>query len=303
MLKLIDCISSEGMYNSAHWKYEDTYKYVFDLNDNIIEAGFFIHYKDCEKKDCEKYVIELPTSYGCPIRCKFCASCNIKYNGIIGINELFQVFAYIYEHNGLQDNNNVRVSYLGIGDLYYTIDNVLEVSEMINKCHSNIQYNLSSCLWNEQMFRKISNSSIKKNIKNLQITYVSHKTAILRNVIPVFFNQDISFHKINDSIIKYDFICCRINYIMINGINDSIKDFFEFIDLFQRVKERIVVRISKLNETEASISNRIRPASSEKMRQFYLILKDNGFNSYLFYSYKNDNMNCGQLINEHQHKN
>ena len=90
---------------------------------------------------------------------------------------------------------------------------------------------------------------------------------------------------------------------MINGINDSVKDFFEFIDLFQRVKERIVVRISKLNETEASISNRIRPASSEKMRQFYLILKDNGFNSYLFYSYKNDNMNCGQLINEHQHKN
>lgn len=299
MLKLVNKLTSGGKYSSNRWRYEDTYKYIFELKKNIIEAGFFVHYKDLDKNSCLKYVIELPTSYGCPVGCKFCASSEIDCNGVMSAEDILDIFFYIYRDNKLQKNDNIRVSYLGIGDLYYTIDNVLQSSKIISKNYNNIQYNVSSCLWNETMFEKISNSLIREKIERIQITYISCQKETLKKIIPTTICFNVSYREIVECVKKYNLSCCRINYVMIEDINTKMTDFMLFIDLFESIKDRIVVRISKLNETEASQKNKLMPTSVEKMQQFHTILQNNGYKSYLFYSYKNDNMNCGQLIGEY----
>ena len=82
------------------------------------------------------------------------------------------------------------------------------------------------------------------------------------------------------------------------GINDSKDDFDAFISIFEEVKNKIIVRISKINLTDSCKRNSIISSPIEKMEEFKQQLMENGYNAYLFYSYVNDGMNCGQLITE-----
>ena len=90
----------------------------------------------------------------------------------------------------------------------------------------------------------------------------------------------------------------KINYILIKGFNDSNEDFTAFITKFNEIKNKLVIRISRINITQASEMNGIAGASVERVLEFRENLLEQGYQAYLFYSYKNDNMNCGQLITE-----
>ena len=59
-----------------------------------------------------------------------------------------------------------------------------------------------------------------------------------------------------------------------------------------------MIRISKINVTQASKKNGIIGASIERMSEFREQLQAQVYKAYLFYSHKDDNMNCGQLITE-----
>lgn len=71
-----------------------------------------------------------------------------------------------------------------------------------------------------------------------------------------------------------------------------------FVGLFAALKENIVVRISKLNETNCSKANGLLSPDIASMKQLEEICTQNGIKAYTFCSEKNDNMNCGQLITE-----
>ena len=81
-------------------------------------------------------------------------------------------------------------------------------------------------------------------------------------------------------------------------MNDTIEDFNILKNILIEIKDKIIVRISRLNENKSTKRNNLHPTSIEIMKQFKELLSEAGIKCYIFYSEKNDNMNCGQLITE-----
>ncbi|MCM1414985.1 MAG: hypothetical protein NC430_03550 [bacterium] len=293
-MKELQKLKVENRYAGSNWNFEKTTKYIYEINGNKIEAGYFEHYMD---GSLIKTVIELPQSYGCPGKCKFCASSSIDSFLQLDENLLEEMFERIYCENGLDKSPYVLLTMTGIGDIFFNFDNVKKF--LINiKEYRNLYVTLSSCFWNGELLKIISELNKYIRIKNIQITYVTSKEDELKKIIPFYQGHAFCFDEIIQQIKMSDKEYYRINYIMIKGINDSKKDFDSFRDIIGCVRDKVIVRIAKLNETGTTKRNGLVPTDISTLESFHKFLQQKNINSYVFYAYKNDNMNCGQLITE-----
>lgn len=281
-------------YSGSDWNREETTKYVFEIAGYNIEAGYFEHYRD---DVFVKNVIELPQSYGCPSKCKFCASSAIEEFRPLTADEMLELFEYIYREKKLETKPYVLLTMTGMGDLYFNFDNVMEFLQKVGR-YRNIYITLSSCLWNVQMLKRMESLSDQLRIRNIQITYVSHDQEKLAAIIPLYQKLEYDFAALLEYIrlSKHDYY--RINYIMIQNVNDSMDAFEQFQKLIAPAGQNLVVRISKLNETGATRRNHLYPTKVSELEKFQQLLEKSCKKSYIFYADVNDNMNCGQLITE-----
>lgn len=295
---LLDSFCSKGnAYLSRDWNVEDTYKYVFKVNESIIEAGYYIHYLDNVIVD---KTIELSTSYGCVCKCKYCASSQISSFNILESYQLMYIFNYICKENNISNNeNNLIIAMTGTGDYRYTYENTNEFLLNVFRLGFNAKFIISSCAWEPHMLEKAEFLyELGVKYKFLQSTYISHNQKIIRSVIPNYPNG-CDMNKFT-SIIQQSKLLpfSRINYLLIKGVNDDEKSFSEFLKILMPIKEKILVRISKLNATHCSQNNGLESTSDDKLFHLKLLCENNGIKAYVFKSQINDNMNCGQLITE-----
>ncbi len=295
-MRLINKICVENEYAGSNWDFEKTTKYILDLNGWNIEAGYFEHYKD---GILIKSVLELPQSYGCPCKCGFCATSGIESFYIFTVDILKELFEYLYTDNKLKDHNYVLLTMTGMGDIFYNYDNV-ERFLLGLKEYTNISVTLSSILWNAELLRKVELLSRQIRIRNVQLTYVTEDDKRRSEIIPIYKQKEYKFDEVIEFMKKSHKTYYRFNYILMKGINDKQKDFEIFADKMRDIKEKVIVRISKLNETRASKRNHLYPAEIAVMEKFRLFLRNEGLHSYVFYAKKNDHMNCGQLITENR---
>ena len=281
-------------YSGSNWNYEKTTKYVFQIGKHDVEAGYFEHYR---KDVLVKNVIELPQSYGCPSKCKFCASSALMGFKVLTKNEMWELFEYIYHMNKLEKSPYVLLTMTGMGDLYFDFENVMEFVEE-TQCYSNVYITLSSCLWNVQLLKRMEEWRGRFRVRNIQITYVSYQQSLLETIVPIYNKIKYDFSSVVKFIQQSAYDCYRINYIMIQGVNDSASDFELFRDIVDSIKEKVIVRITRLNETKASKRNGLSPTKVDRLKYFQQLLENGGIKSYVFYADVNDNMNCGQLITE-----
>ena len=295
-MRLINKICVENEYSGSNWDFEKTTKYVFDLDGWEIEAGYFEHYKDGR---LVKSVLELPQSYGCPSKCGFCATSGIEQFYIFRADQLLELFDYLYTENSLIDHKYVLLTMTGMGDIYYNYDHV-ERFLLGLKGYTNLSVTLSSVLWNAELLRKVELLSSQIRIRNVQITYVTDNDEIRSKIIPIYRQKEYKLDEVIAFMKESHKDYYRLNYILMEGINDNQKDFEIFANKMRDLKDKVIIRISKLNETKASKRNRLYPAEMEVMEKFHRFLQDAGMNSYVFYAKKNDHMNCGQLITENK---
>lgn len=284
----------ENFYSGSNWNFEKTKKYIYEINGNKVEAGYFEHYKDI---DFVKSVIELPQAFGCPSKCQFCASSAIEHFETLSTDILMEMFEQVYNENGLEEVSYVLLTMTGIGDIFFNYDNVKAFLIHIQG-YQNVHVTLSSCLWNFELLKKVNlfNNFIK--IKNVQITYVTNKIEKLEKLIPFYQGRTYYLDEVFRYIEMSDKDYYRINYIMIKGVNDSEEDFNSFYNLLEKVQDKIVVRISRLNETATSKRNGLSPTDISTLECLQNFLQQKNISSYIFYAHKDDNMNCGQLITE-----
>lgn len=293
-MNLINKIAVENSYSGSDWNFERTTKYLFEVSGWEIEAGYFEHYRD---KTLVKTVLELPQSYGCPTKCRFCASARIERFKPLDAESLEELFLYLYETNNLAEQRYVLVTMTGIGDIYFNYANVEKFFLKIRR-YNNVYFTISSCLWNANMLRKADNLSQQIRMRHVQITYVTDDKEKLGAIIPFYQKYGNGFGDVLHYVAGSTQTYYRINYIMIKGVNDEVKDFYKFRDNVKHIADKVVVRISKLNETLTTKRNHLHPTDILPMEEFQSILQEAGIKSYIFYACKNDNMNCGQLITE-----
>lgn len=296
-ITLVQTISTKmNKYSASNWEYEDTYKYIFLDANAIYEVGYYVHYDS--NKTITNYTIELATSYGCPFKCKYCASSSINNFQIANEYAIFEILKNVYTLHHLKEYDKVHITFTGTGDFYFTKQLLCNIVPKIHDNYSGARFTLSSCCWNNDLISAVENMNITNTIKHIQITYLSSDVQKIKTVIPNY----IDTYQIKDLV---DYICnsslgnkIRVNYIMIRDFNDKDEDFDEFINIFEKTKDKILVRISKLNETKCSRSNNLFSPDISKLEAMLKKCKNEGYNAYIFYSKENDNMNCGQLITE-----
>lgn len=293
-MEIVQYIKCDNRYAGSDWNIEKTIKLVFQDDNRKYEVGYFEHYFNDR---FIKSVIELPISYGCPSKCKFCASAAIDDFSQMNADQMQKLFEYIYFNKFLYEKDYVLLTLTGTGDLFFNAENVREFLLRLST-YKNLYVTLSSCLWNLQLLKMFDQLSDKLRIRNIQLTYISSKENIIRNIIPIYQERKINFDEIVNYIKSSNKKYYRINYILIEGLNDTIEDFNILKNILIEIKDKIIVRISRLNETKSTKRNNLHPTSIEIMEQFKEILSEAGIKSYIFYSEKNDNMNCGQLITE-----
>ncbi len=297
-MELVQWITVDNAYSGSNWNFEKTNKYVYKMEDMLFEVGYFEHY--CDDKFI-KSVIELPISFGCPSKCKFCASSTIQNFYKLNADQMMWLFERIYMERRLYEKDYVLLTMTGTGDLYFNDENLREFLVRLT-AYKNLAITVSSCLWNPWLLKQYDCLSEHLSVRNIQITYISSEKNIVETYIPFYKNKDFEFEEMIEYIKSSEKHHYRINYIMIKGVNDSSKDFEKFKEMLIGVKDKIVVRISKLNETNATRQHMLCSGDMQSMEELNGILQNAGIDSYLFYSKENDNMNCGQLITEDCHE-
>lgn len=287
-------IVCENRYSGHGWNRERTEKYLYQADDIILEAGYFEHYLD---DAFVKTVIELPVSYGCPSKCKFCASSNIPDFYPLAAEEIMALFKDLYDAHRPREKGPLLVSLTGIGDLYFNTCNVMEFLRQLS-LYEGVQVTLSSCLWDRDLLEQVTRLTPQQMIRKLQITFVSDRPDVLRNIIPVYADRPPNLKEVVDFMKASDKTYYRINYVLMKDINDAQEDFQRLRDVLTEVKDRVIVRISKLNETRATGRNDLSRAEPGRAEALQALLSDSGISSYIFCSERNDHMNCGQLVTE-----
>lgn len=294
-LELVHCFETENQYSGHGWNFEKTKKYIYHDVQMELEAGYFEHYLDTM---FVKSVIELPVSYGCPSKCRFCASSSIHNFCPLHAEQMMALFEELYNiHYHICANKTTVVSLTGIGDIFFNPDNTLEFLQRLTS-YENLQVTLSSCLWNRTLLNRISQLETKLAIRNIQFTCISDNSDILSRVMPIYASEAPDFKDIRDFVKNSNRQYFRINYVLIKGLNDSKTEFYHLAEALAEIKDKVIIRISKLNETKATKKNGLFPATPASAEEFSELLSSVGIRDYIFYSMKNDNMNCGQLITE-----
>lgn len=288
--------SGQNSYKSRDWNREITNKFVFRDLHGIYEAGLFQHYLD---KTFVKAVIELPIGFGCPSKCRYCASARIDGFYPLDAGQMQSMFELLYWENGLDKMGDVLLSITGMGDIYFNQTNVFAFLDTL-RGYKNLSLTLSSNFWTAPLLAKATAISAFLPIRYIQYTYVSDRQDIRARLIGImdsmeqkdFLGEYISFIKAGSDSFY------RINYIVISGVNDSTDDVDRFIRLVDGVKDKLTVRLSQLNETGATRENQLVPCGHMRLAEINEQMKNRGLQSYVFYSENNDNMNCGQLVTE-----
>jgi adenine C2-methylase RlmN of 23S rRNA A2503 and tRNA A37 len=297
--KPISCVviaekSFENSYNSCNWDKEISTKYVVQFShDLIVEVSFFSHYKNGKHI---KNAIEIPLSYGCVIGCKHCASGQVSRSKLLGISQLIYLFEFIVNKHFISKDDKFNVSFTGIGESTFQLNNLLNLSNYITNKFSQSEFVFSTVGISNEYINRINELSLNLPIRYLLITYLHYDINKIIHIIPTINNFQYSFNELVNTIEKLSNIKVRFNYVVIRNYNDDYNHLSYFMDQIKKIKNKIVIRVSKLNETEISRRNGILSSDSDSLFYISEQLLLNGFNSYSFYSKQNDNMNCGQLI-------
>ena len=220
-------------------KNEDTIKYLFETNDHkLIESVSMI--------DSGRHTLCISSQIGCSVDCDFCATGKMGIIRNLNCGEIIQQLITISAERKQKITNIV---FMGMGEPFLNYANVIKACKIINDPSG---FNLSS------KRITISTSGILPIMKQFILEKHKYKLAISLNasnnsdrdkLIPI--NKKWPIEDILDTIKDYKYQKYRpimFEYVLINGVNDSIENAIELSNLLKKIHCKI--NIIPYNETE-----------------------------------------------------
>ena len=240
---------------------KDVRKYLFKLNDNEhIEAVLMNH--DYGNSLC------ISSQVGCNMGCKFCESGRRKKVRNLTTGEMVEQILKV------EDESNLRISHvviMGIGEPFDNYDNICNFIKIINHSKGlNIgarHITVSTC----GLVPKILDFSNFPYQVNLAISLHAPNDELRKEIMPI-----AKAYPLKDLMNAIKIYLEKTNrrvtfeYIMLNGVNDSIDNALELANLLKGINA--YVNLIPYNETEALQFKRSNPLTIAK---FYDILKKN----------------------------
>jgi len=268
---------------------DGTIKYSLKLHDKKLVEGVLIPSK-------KRLTACVSSQVGCSLSCTFCATGTLKLERNLDYGEIYdQVFILNEEakHNFGRSLSNIV--YMGMGEPLLNYDNLIK---SINLISSNDGLAMSpkritvSTVGIAKMIKKLADDQVKFN---LAISLHAYNNQKRDKIMPI--NKSINLAELEESIkYFYEKTETRITYeyILFNGVNDSIEDASKLVKLCKRIPCK--VNLIEYNQVDGF------PFTKSKKQQvdiFIKYLEDKNIIVNLRKSKGKDiNAACGQLVNK-----
>jgi adenine C2-methylase RlmN of 23S rRNA A2503 and tRNA A37 len=291
---LLKVIQRHTRYDARHWDLERANRYVIRSGSRVVEASFFQHYANGVHV---KNVIELPTSFGCPVRCGHCASSLLGKAEQLDVDTLLDITTLISQthRHDLELSPRCLVTFSGIGEGAFQRANLKPASKAIQRLLPDAYFTFTTVGHDPSFVTHIGELAQEVPVHYLQISYLHFDSVELQVVIPRAVALGFDFPALVSTIRASPGVPIRLNYVVIRSYNDSSAHVAHLCRLVDGLQSRIVFRVSRLNETAASRRNQLAPPTREALLMVREGLAESGFEAYVFASSENDNLNCGQL--------
>ncbi len=259
-------------------------KYLFKLNDGKYVESVLIPEKD-------NYTLCISTQVGCAQGCRFCLTAR---GGLVRNLSRGEIIAQVRDVSKYLDGPKrlTNVVLMGMGEPLANYSNVVSAINTITD--SNYGLGFSSrrlTLSTAGIVPKLSNLGRDTSV-NLAISLNATDNKTRNMLMPI--NRKYPLEKLLDACARYPLLPRRritFEYILIKGVNDSIKDAKRLVKLLRPIRAKI--NLIPFNEYEGSEFN--RPEESAILN-FKEILNKNNYTAVIRYSKGQDiSAACGQL--------
>lgn len=274
-----------------HQKSADgTEKFLFRLQDgNLIESVLMRH----------NYGTSLcvTSEVGCNMGCAFCASGMKKKLRNLSAGEMVLQLESVYE---VIKEKISHIVVMGIGEPFDNYQNVINFLHIVNEPHGleigSRHISVSTCGLVPMIYEYA-----KEDLQsNLAISLHAPNNEIRDQIMPI--NKAYRIEELVKAISDYIIATNRrvtIEYILIDGLNDSIKCANELADLLHGLN--VYINLIPYNEVKEKPFKR---SKKEQMRKFYDTLKKRSMNVTLRLEQGADiDAACGQLRSKHMNNN
>ncbi len=268
---------------------DGTEKFLFRLSDgNLIESVLMRHYYGTS--------ICVTSQVGCNMGCAFCASGMKKKLRNLTTGEMVLQLESVYE--SIKEKIS-HIVVMGIGEPFDNYDNVINFLKVVNEPHGleigARHISISTC----GLVPKIYDYAKENLQSNLAISLHAPNQEIRNLIMPV--NQAYPLNELVKAIEDYIKMTNRrvtIEYILLDGINDTLKCANELADLLHGLN--VYINLIPYNEVKEKPFKR---STKENMRKFYDQLKKRSMNVTLRLEQGHDiDAACGQLRSKHMNK-
>lgn len=274
-----------------HQKSADgTEKFLFRLQDgNLIESVLMRHNYGTS--------ICVTSEVGCNMGCAFCASGMQKKLRNLSAGEMVLQLESVYE---VIKEKISHIVVMGIGEPFDNYQNVINFLHIVNEPHGleigSRHISVSTCGLVPMIYEYA-----KEDLQsNLAISLHAPNNEIRDQIMPI--NKAYRIEELVKAISDYIIATNRrvtIEYILIDGLNDSIKCANELADLLHGLN--VYINLIPYNEVKEKPFKR---SKKEQMRKFYDTLKKRSMNVTLRLEQGADiDAACGQLRSKHMNNN
>lgn len=274
-----------------HQKSADgTEKFLFRLQDgNLIESVLMRHNYGTS--------ICVTSEVGCNMGCAFCASGMKKKLRNLSAGEMVLQLESVYE---VIKEKISHIVVMGIGEPFDNYQNVINFLHIVNEPHGleigSRHISVSTCGLVPMIYEYA-----KEDLQsNLAISLHAPNNEIRDQIMPI--NKAYRIEELVKAISDYIIATNRrvtIEYILIDGLNDSIKCANELADLLHGLN--VYINLIPYNEVKEKPFKR---SKKEQMRKFYDTLKKRSMNVTLRLEHGADiDAACGQLRSKHMNNN
>lgn len=259
---------------------DDTNKYLLEVKDSFVECVLMKH--DYGNSLC------ISTEIGCNMACAFCESGKLKKIRGLTVSEIvLQVLT-------IEEKENIRISnivFMGIGEPFDNYDNIIKSINILT-CPKGIdlgsrKITVSTC----GLVPKIKEFADTPGQVNLAISLHSSNDSTRNKLMPI--NKVYPIKEVINAIDYYINKTNRkvtIEYILLDGINDSVENALELVNLFKG--KLVYINLIPYNST----SSGFKRSDKETISKFFDTLTKNGINVQMRREMgKNIKGACGQL--------
>ncbi len=265
---------------------KDTTKFLFELSDgNVIETVLM--------KQAYGLSLCVTTQVGCNMGCEFCASGELKKLRDLTAGE---IVLQVLEAQRIINERISHVVVMGIGEPFDNYDNLIRFINIINDHHGLGIGARHITVSTAGVIPKIIDFANLNMQANLAISLHATTDEVRDQIMPI--NKKYPLADLRKAMYYYCDNTNRrltIEYILINGVNDSVDDAKRLLKYLRGV--HCYINLIPLN----SVNDKYQRSNDENIEAFYKYLADLNVNVRLRQEFGSSiNAACGQLRSIHK---